>query len=347
MSVRSFGRDGDQEILEVTLEHPSGMRAKVITWGAVVRDLVVPAPGGPQRVLLGYERLEHYVEHSPYFGAIVGRHANRIGAARFTLDGTERRLAPNEKGNQLHGGPRGFGQRPWRLVDRSPDSCTLVLVSEDGDMGYPGRLLAQCRYVLTGPGTLRIVLEATADAPTPVNLTTHGYFNLDGQETIADHRLQIAADHVTAVDDALIPTGEIRAVAGTPLDFREARRIGLPSEREGLRFDHNFVLRGGSGGGIWSEALHHAATLSSERSRLALEIWTTEPGLQFYDGHLLDSPVPGIDDARYGLHHGLCLEPQRFPDGPNHAHFPACILRPGGVSRQASELRFHPIPDGT
>jgi aldose 1-epimerase len=340
VSARPFGHADGRDVHEVTIRSAGGLEAKVITWGAVIRDLVVPAPGGPQRAVLGYETLEHYVEHSPYFGAVVGRHANRIADARFTLDGETVRLAANEGPHQLHGGPKGFGQRVWTLLHHDERSAVLGLVSEDGDMGYPGRLVATCYYAALEPATLRIVLEATSDRLTPVNLTTHSYLNLDGGPDICAHHLLIEADHLTATDAALIPTGAITPVAGTVFDFRTLRPVGAPGLlqcRE--RYDHNFVLRAGGG------ALARAATLSSLKSRLALDLWTTEPGLQFYGGHLIDSPVPGLGGARYRIHGGLCLEPQRFPDGPNHAHFPSPWLRPGELSRQSSELRFRGLDE--
>jgi aldose 1-epimerase len=336
MSIQAFGKVGDAEVLEVALASAAGAEARIITWGAVLRDLIVPSAGGRQRVALGLERIEDYVAHSPYFGAIVGRYGNRIGGAKFTLDGEVHRLEPNEKGrNQLHGGPAGFGQRLWTVIDHQPASATLALVSADGDMGYPGRLVATCTYTLLEPATLRITLEATSDRPTPVNLTTHGYYNLDGSADTGSHHLMIAGDFITRTDPDLIPTGEIVKVEGTRYDFRELRPVG-PSHLVGRRtaYDINYVLRGGE------EELAHAATVLSRTNGLAMELWTTEPGLQFYDGHMLDLKVPGHDGVRYGARAGLVLEPQRFPDGPNKPHFPPCILEPGQVSRQMSELRF-------
>lgn len=334
MRTEPFGEIDGQAVHEVTLSS-SGAQAKIITYGATVRDLVVPAAGGPQRVVLGLERVEDYVRHAPYMGAIVGRYANRIGHGRFTLDGATYALDRNENGrHHLHGGARGFGQRVWSIVDGGAASVTLALVSEDGDMGYPGRLAASCTYALEAPATLRIVLEASCDRPTPVNLTTHLYFNLDQSPDILGHTLAIAADQVTPTDDALIPTGELRSVAGTRFDFRAPRRIGEAKGAGAGEYDVNYVLAGPRG------ALNPAATLSAPKSGVAMELWTTEPGLQLYGGHLLDVPARGIGGAPYGRHGGLCLEPQRFPDGPNKPHFPACILRPGEVSRQVSELRF-------
>lgn len=336
MTVNRFGTVDETDILEIAIASGAGADARIITWGAVLRDLVVAGPRGPQRVVLGLNSVEDYVAHSPYFGAIVGRYANRIAGARFDLDGEAHQLVPNENGNQLHGGPEGFGTRPWSLVEVTASSATLALVSPDGDMGYPGRLVAVCTYAFVGPATLRIVLEATCDRATPVNLTTHSYYNLDGGPDILGHRLTLAADHVTPTDQSLIPTGEIRSVAGTPHDFRHPRLIGDPADRGGVLYDTNFVLRHAVG------TLAPAAILSSNASGIAMELWTTEPGVQFYDGHLIDLAVPGLDGIPYRRFGGLCLEPQRFPDGPNEPHFPPCILRPGVVSRQVSELRFRP-----
>jgi aldose 1-epimerase len=205
------------------------------------------------------------------------------------------------------------------------------LVSEDGDMGYPGRLVATCTYTLLPSLRLRIELEATTDMPTPVNLTTHGYFNLDGGPDISSHELTIAGDFITPTRPDLIPTGEIVSVAGTDYDFTAPRPI---HGAQPTLYDINYVLRGPYG------ELRRAATLESRQNGLSMELWTTEPGVQFYDGHLIDMPVQGLGGTQYGRHGGLCLEPQRFPDSPNKAHFPSSILPRGQVSRQVSELRF-------
>lgn len=331
MTIERFGSLDGQDVLQISLQGPDGMDAKVLTWGAVVRDLTVPVAGGSQRVVLGLNSIEDYVAHSPYFGAIVGRYGNRIGRARFNLNGRTYQLDANEGENQLHGGAKGFGSRLWSIVDHTSASVTLSLVSEDGDMGYPGRLVATCTYTLLPSSRLRIELEATSDRPTPVNLTTHGYFNLDGSPDISSHELTIAGDYITPTRPDLIPTGEITAVAGTDYDFTTARPIHGTSH---TLYDINYVLRGPYG------ELRHAATLASRRNGLSMELWTTEPGVQFYDGHLIDMPVEGLGGTRSGRHGGLCLEPQRFPDSPNNAHFPSSILPPGQVSRQVSELRF-------
>ncbi|WP_343232656.1 aldose epimerase family protein [Microvirga antarctica] len=333
--IRPFGSVDDVDISEVGLVGPDGMEMQVLTWGAVIRDLVVPAKGGVQRVLLGLTSIEDYVRHSPYFGAIVGRYANRIGRARFSLDGHTDVLDANEGRNQLHGGSRGFGTRPWAILDYEPARVTLGLLSRDGDMGYPGRLLATCTYTLLAPATLRIELTATSDKPTPVNLTSHAYFNLDGSADICSHQLMIAGDFITPTDADLIPTGAIKSVEETPFDFRTLRPIGaVQLLHNRLSYDVNYVLRGPPG------SLAHASTLASLKSGVAMELWTTEPGLQFYGGHMIDVPVSGLGGRPYGPYAGLCLEPQRFPDGPNKAHFPSTILIPGMTSRQTSEYRF-------
>lgn len=331
MTIERFGTLNGQDVLQVSLQGPDGMAMQVLTWGAVVRDLTVPGAGGRQRVVLGLNSIEDYVAHSPYFGAIVGRYGNRIGKAQFILNGETYRLDANEGENQLHGGTTGFGTRLWSIVDHTSSSVTLSLVSEDGDMGYPGRLVATCTYALLPSSRLRIDLEATSDKPTPVNLTTHGYFNLDGSPDISSHELTIAGELITPTRPDLIPTGEITEVAGTDYDFTAPRPI---HGTQHTHYDINYVLSGPYG------ELRRAATLASRRNGLAMELWTTEPGVQFYDGHLIDIPVKGLGEARYGRHAGLCLEPQRFPDSPNKAHFPSSILPPGRVSRQVSELRF-------
>jgi aldose 1-epimerase len=343
MNMRVFGElDGDS-VHEVTLRSGTGAEAKVITWGAVVRDLMVPlAGGGLQRVVLGLTSLEDYIAHSPYFGAIAGRYGNRIARGRFRLGGREHQLSLNNGKHSLHGGTRGFSNRPWQLGALDDSSVALTLVSADGDQGYPGNLMVSCLYTLVG-STLRVELMATGDAGTPVNLCQHSYFNLDGGSSILDHTLELAADFYTPTDADLIPTGEIREVAGTPYDFCVPRPVRLAEAAGGpSRYDTNFVLRRErlAPSGIAGRPLAHAATLASQRSNVALEVWTTEPGLQVYDGWMTDVSVPGHDGQCYGAYAGMCLEPQVFPDSPNRAHFPDPILRPGHAYRQITEYRF-------
>ncbi len=334
MAIERFGSVEGQDVFQVTLTGPDGVQMRVLTWGAVIRDLVVPGAHGPQGVLLGLSSIEDYVAYSPYFGAVVGRHANRIGRARFTLNGETYKLDANEGANQLHGGSMGFGTRIWSITDHTESSLTLSLVSDDGDMGYPGRLVATCTYSLLPSRVVRIELAATTDKATPVNLTTHGYFNLDGSADILSHHLMIAADYITPTRPDLIPTGEIVRVAGSAYDFRSLRPFGAEMIGDATIYDTNFVLRGPYG------VLRQAVVLRSPKNGMTMELWTTEPGVQFYAGHLIDIPVSGLNGAKYGRHAGLCLEPQRFPDSPNNAHFPSSILEPGRDSRQVSELRF-------
>lgn len=346
MSVRAFGLAGDTPVEEITLTNAAGAVAKVITYGAVVRDLIVPRPDGKlQRVVLGLETIEDYLAHSPHFGAIAGRFANRIRGGRFMLDGEPHQLPLNQDGrHSLHGGGQGFGKKPWRLVARDDASVTLALVSPAGEAGYPGTLTTTCRYTLTEGNALRVELFAFTDAPTILNLCHHSYFNLDGGADILDHDLTVRANLMTPVDSDLIPDGSLAPVSGTPFDFRRARPVRLTG-RDGARFwyDHNFVLRRDRREtGTDGFDLAHAATLASRRSGLQMEVWSTEPCLQVYDGFKLNLPVKGLDGAAYGPNAGICLEPQHAPDSPNLPHLPSTVLRPGDLYRQVTEYRFGP-----
>ncbi|MCO4053994.1 MAG: galactose mutarotase [Bosea sp.] len=331
-------------IREVTIRSAAGASATIMEWGAVVRDMSVPADGKPQRVVLGFETLDHYLRHSPHFGAIAGRFANRIEGGRFTLDGQPHQLKLNQDGrHSLHGGGDGFGKRPWTILHHDAASVTLALLSPDGDHGYPGALTVLCRYTLAEPATLRVELTATTDAPTIVNLCHHSYFNLDGSADILDHELELRANLMTPVDGDLIPSGEVASVAATPFDFRKPRPVRRLNP-DGSRhwYDHNFILRRDRREASSMPGLEvaHAATLRSLRNGLAMQVWTTEPAIQLYDGFKMGTPVPGLTGAPYGAAAGLCLEPQHVPDSPNLPHFPSTVLRPGEVYRQVTEYRF-------
>ena len=261
MQVRTFGDADGVEVKEITLQSAGGATASVITWGAVLRDLVVPAASGPQRVVLGLNSLDDYRAYSPHFGATPGRFANRIAGGRFTLDGRGYTLPTNEKGkNTLHGGPKGFGKLPWHLDHAEASAVRLVLDSPDGDAGFPGAVRATCTYRLLDPGTLVVELEAHTDAPTLVNLAHHSYFNLDGSPDVLDHEVQLNCPFMTPADADNIPTGEILAVKGTPYDFTAPRPI---RNAAGTTYDNNFVL------GPMPDprtGLAHAATVRSPRN---------------------------------------------------------------------------------
>lgn len=318
------------------LQTTAGATAAVMAWGAVVQDLVVPDRSGrPRRVVLGFPNPSLYPEHSPHFGAIAGPFANRIRGGHCRVDGEAVVLDRNQDGrHHLHGGAAALGKRNWSILDLQEASVTLAIVTPAGLGGYPTQIHVTCRYRLLEPATLRVELEATADAPTPLNLCHHSYFTLEPGSSVRSHQLMVAADAITVADEERVPTGEVAHVAGTPYDFRTLRRIDASTPGPG--FDQNFILRRAG----HSPGLFHAATLESPSGDLSLEVHTTEPGLQVYDGHKLAVPVPGHDEARYGACAGIALEPQRFPDTPNHAHFGNAILRPGTCYRQVTEYRF-------
>jgi len=330
--IKEFGAlPGGESVQEITLKK-GGLEASILTLGAIIRDLEVDG----QSVVLGFDNLQSYLDHSPYFGAVPGRCANRIAGARMSIDGEEHKLDLNERGrHHLHGGSRGFAWRNWTLEQSDKASVLLKLVSEDGDMGYPGRVEVLLRYTLTGSGALRMKVSATTDRTTPVNLTQHSYFNLDGSATILDHTLEIAADRYLPVDDDLIPTGEIRKVAWTPYDFQDGRKLRRRPGEEAVVYDHNFCL-----GEAARDTVAFAAALEDAAGERRMEVWTTEPGLQLFDAPQLNCPVPGLDGRRYGPHAGLCLEAQRWPDGVNQKGFPEVLLRPSETYSHVTEFRF-------
>jgi aldose 1-epimerase len=337
--------DGREVELYVLANH-DGMRASIATYGGIVTSLTVPDRYGENAdVVLGFDDLGGYLAGHPYFGATVGRYGNRISSGSFTLDGQTYALARNNGENHLHGGIEGFDKALWAAQARSlPEGPQLRLshVSTDGDEGYPGQLNVIVDYTLTHDNELRIDYRATTDKPTHVNLTNHSYFNLAGPGggDILNHEVRIDADHFTPVDEGLIPTGEIRRVEGTPMDFRQPAAIGarIDDDDEQLRFgsgyDHNFVLNSADQG------LSFAARVFEPASGRVMEVLTSEPGVQFYTANFLDGSVIGKGGVAYGRRCALCLETQHFPDSPNRPEFPTTVLRPGEVYETTTVYRF-------
>ncbi len=340
----SFGQLPDGQAVDLyVLTNQTGMCVKVMTYGGIITELHVPdRQGVPGDVVLGFDRLEDYLKGHPYFGAITGRVANRIAKAAFTLDGKNYTLAVNNGPNALHGGIRGFDKALWNAVateSREGLSVKMTYVSVDGEEGYPGNLTSTVVYTLTDHNELKIHYQAETDAPTPINLTNHSYFNLAGAEkgNVLQHTLKLNSSFYTPVDAGLIPTGEILKVEGTPLDFRTARAFGerisqLKPNPGG--YDHNFVLDGPDG------IMKPAAEVYDPGSGRLLEVATTEPGIQVYSGNFLQGDIRGKKGIAYGQHAGFCLETQHYPDSIHHPHFPNSVLRPGSVYRQTTLFRF-------
>ena len=349
IETAAFGatREG-QPVTRYTLRNRSGIAIAFISLGGIVTRIEAPDRAGRiANVTLGFASVADYEQpHAGSFGALIGRYANRIGHARFALDGTEYRLSANDGDNSLHGGARGFNRAVWTVAARESAAgigALLTHTSPDGDQGFPGTLRVTVGYTLTANGEFHIEYEAATDRPTVLNLTNHAYFNLagEGSGSVADHLLQIAADRYTPVDAALIPTGETALVAGTPLDFRRPVPIGarLRSAHEQMRrargYDHNFVLSKRAGG-----ELSLAARVHEPQSGRILEVLTTEPGVQFYSGNMLTGALVGGGGASYRQTDGLALETQHFPDSPNRPDFPSTVLRPGEVFRSRTVWRF-------
>jgi aldose 1-epimerase len=343
---KTFGRAEGENVQIFTLTNVNGIEVQVMTYGAALVSLRTPDREGDfKNIVLGFDSLEPYLAGVPYFGATVGRYANRIANGRFTLDGKTYQLPQNNGPNSLHGGKRGFDKRIWQAhSSETPTGSSLRLSyrSAAGEEGYPGELSAQVIYRLNDDNSLAIDYEATTTAPTPVNLTNHAYFNLtgDSRRSILGHVLTINADRFTPVDATLIPTGELRAVADTPFDFRKPRVIGahINDEDEQLRFGHgydqNWVLNRSD-----SASPPPAAVLTDPQSGRTLEIYTSQPGLQFYSGNFLGGNQPG-GGTPFERRTGLCLETQHFPDSPNQAGFPPAVLRPGRIYSEKTLLVF-------
>jgi aldose 1-epimerase len=334
MAPVAFGRMPDgEEIAEFTLS-AGQLTVKVLNFGAVIRDARYAGIDHP--LVLGFDTFPSYLTDSPHFGAVAGRSANRIAGGRFNLDGKKVQLSLNESGHtHLHGGTHGFGTLPWRVIAHHDRSITLGLSSPDGEEGYPGRVEAEVTYTVEPPGTIRMDASATTDAPTLVNLAQHSYFNLDASPDILDHRVTVFANEYSPTDADLIPTGAILPVAGTVYDLREPQPIRRMVEGKRVVYDLNYVVDRRR-----AAAPRLMARLETPANGMSLDVLSTEPGVQFYDGSMMNIRTPGLGGRRYPVNGGCCFEPQCFPDAPNHPHFPSTVLRPGETYRQTTLFAF-------
>jgi len=347
ITEKSFGQADGKEVKLYRMENSKGTAVEVISYGAAVQKVEVPdAKGEVKDVVLGFDKLEDWVEkNSPYFGAVIGRYANRIAKGRFVIDGVEYRLAVNNGENHLHGGIKGFDKRVWesRVLENTEDSAgvELVYVSADMEEGYPGRCEVKAAYRLTEDGELVIDYWAKSDKKTVINLTNHSYWNLGGHSsgTIDSHVLKLGAERYTPVDDGLIPTGEIVSVAGTELDFREERNLGEAIKKTG-GYDNNFVQWADKSEKASVEELKFAARVYEEGSGRCMEVWTSQPGVQVYTANFLDGTIAGKEGCMYQKWGGLCLETQHFPDSPNKEGFPSVLLSEGEEYRHRTVYRF-------
>jgi aldose 1-epimerase len=324
-----------------TLTNKSGVEATITNYGGRVVSLKVPDKKGAMGdVVLGFASLDGYLKENPYFGALIGRYANRIGHAQFTLDGVLYKVPKNDGDNSLHGGLRGFDKVVWTARELPDGGLELTYLSKDGEEGYPGNCKVTVVYHLTDANELKIDYAASTDKDTVVNLTNHSYFNLKGSGDILGHLLTLTADHFTPVDAGLIPTSELKPVAGTPFDFRKATAIGARIEQNdeqlklGKGYDHNWVLnKKGS-------ELSLAARVEEPSTGRVMEVWTTQPGIQFYTGNFLDGSIKGKGGWVYARRSALCLETQHFPDSPNKPKFPSVVLKPGMDFKSTTIYKF-------
>jgi aldose 1-epimerase len=324
----AWGNTDGKEVFLYTLTNAKGVQVKISNYGATVTSWVSPDKNNkPSSIVLGFDSLSGYLAKPPYFGAVVGRYGNRIAKGKFKIDNTQYTLATNNGSNALHGGLKGFDKQVWDASTQNDSTASLLLsyTSKDGEEGYPGNLKVTVRYTLTNDDELKIEYNATTDKPTVLNLTNHSYFNLTGDvsNSILDETLMIDADNYTPVDTTLIPTGEIKPVKGTPFDFTKAKKIGLEIGAVSGGYDHNFVLN------KKDSSLQKIAALKDSISGRTLEVFTTQPGVQFYTGNFLDGTLSTPGAKKINQHAALCLETQHFPDSPNQPKFPTTLLLPG------------------
>ncbi|MBP9900992.1 MAG: galactose mutarotase [Verrucomicrobia subdivision 3 bacterium] len=346
ISHAPFGQAPDGTPVQLyTLRNSRGSEAQICTYGGIVTSLKVADKHGKfGDVVLGYDTLDGYIEKSPHFGCLVGRYGNRIAKGKFTLNGKEYTLAVNNPPNSLHGGVMGFDKVVWKakvLVSSTGPALELNYTSKDGEEGFPGNLKVAATYTLTEDNALRLDFIATTDADTVCNLTHHSYFNFAGKGEVLGHVVTIHADRFTPVDANMIPTGELRPVKGTPLDFTKPTSIGarINSDDEQIKlgggYDHNWVVNQATPG-----QLTHAATVTEPTSGRVMEVWTTEPGIQFYTGNFLDGSITGKGGWTYQARNGFCFEPQHFPDSPNQPSFPTTVLKPGQTYQNTIIYKF-------
>ncbi|MEO8711099.1 MAG: aldose epimerase family protein [Parafilimonas sp.] len=338
VTQKVWGEADGKQVNLYTLRNKDGDVITISNYGGTVTSWMMPDKNGNRSsIIIGFDSLSTYLQQPPYFGALIGRYGNRIGNAQFTLDDSIYHLAANNGKNTLHGGLKGFDKVVWdaSIPDSTMPSITLKYLSKDGEEGFPGNLNVTVVYTLTDDDGLKIEYTATTDKPTPVNLTNHSYFNLTGNvsNTILDHSLMIDADNYTPVDTSLIPTGEIKPVKGTPFDFTTSKKIGLDIDKVPGGYDHNFVLN------KKDTSLDKVAVLTDSVSGRQLEVYTTEPGLQFYAGNFLDGKFINHDGSPLNKHTALCMETQHFPDSPNKPDFPSTILKPGETYHSVTEYK--------
>jgi aldose 1-epimerase len=346
-TLTPLGRTPDDKLVEVIqLTNSAGIEARVLTYGGIIMSLRTPDRNGVfDDIVLGFDELAPYFTKSPYFGCIIGRYGNRIARGRFTLDGKPYTLAINNSPNHLHGGVKGWDKVIWAAApfnNTDGVGVTLTYTSADGEEGYPGKVQATVKYTLNDQNQLVVEYTATTDKPTVINLTQHSYFNLAGTKAndILDHELLINAETYTPVDKTLIPTGQIARVDGTPFDFRKPTAIGarIKDAHEQLAhgggYDHNFVLIRNT------PTLSHAARVEEKTTGRTLDVFTDEPGLQFYSGNFLDGTLTGKGGRTYGHRSGFCLETQHFPDSPNRPNFPSTVLKPGDTYNSKTVFAF-------
>jgi aldose 1-epimerase len=339
ITEKPFGNYEGQAITEYTLTNKNGMQLSVINYGGTITKLNVPDKNGKLGdVVLGYDSLSGYLQRAnPFFGALIGRYGNRIGKATFTLDGQTYNLDKNDGANSLHGGKKGYDKVVWTAEKQGDNSLKLTYHSKDGEGGYPGNLDVTVVYTLTADNSVKIDYTATTDKATPVNLTNHAYYNLSAgtDSTILNNEIQINADKYTPVDAGLIPTGQIADVKGTPFDFTSSKQIGRDIAQVKGGYDHNWVLN------KKENSLEKIVTLYHPTSGRVMEVYTTEPGVQFYTGNFLNGRLANTKGgAKYVQHAALCLETQHFPDSPNHPNFPSTILKPGETYKSTTVYKF-------